>query len=407
MAKITESTAKAGQKCVLTIKTDLYYQYDKQDGSLSDNNLNGWNWINSWNPELTGSCVENKTRMLLHISPTKMKEIKEMIKESGVGQLKVIKTLDKDTEVEIVRVSSWSEKGLIEGVCFDYDNKLILRVISGEHEGLEFVSMIKSIKGRLDTAHFEDFYAEKNAKTKYKIFYKDKPYKTKLFGDISKVKASLMDAIGYNGKVLKLNQHYQELSPEVGSGLDYWHEGYESLYRKDMKDIKVYEWANRKKGEEADFDALKYYDSLMDYMKVTAQFGSAVRQLYKTHKDSGDFTTIVCFMHEYYRNQNRSNWDYHTLTESQIIKDAMKLSKVKGTKKCSKNGKTAIIFKSESDAMNLLRHLEKGTYFVLDMNGSELVEQSAHFIQNTARMKKLERILIEEFEKDFEKMEVV
>lgn len=52
--------------------------------------------------------------------------------------------------------------------------------------------------------------------------------------------------------------------------------------------------------------------------------------------------------------------------------------------------------------MKLLRHLEKGSYFVLDMEGNELVEQSAQFVQNVARMKKLERILIDEFEDDFE-----
>ena len=170
-----------------------------------------------------------------------------------------------------------------------------------------------------------------------------------------------------------------------------------------MKNIEVYEWSNRKKGKLADFDALKYYDSLMDYMKVTAQYGSAVRQLYKDNKASGEFSTIVCFMHEDYRNTQPNYYVYYEdLKESQIIKDAMKLAKVKGSKKCSKVGKTAIAFKSESDAMKLLRNLQKGTYFVLDMNGNELVEQSEQFVKSVARMQKLERILITEFSDDFE-----
>jgi hypothetical protein len=348
-----------------------------------------------------------------------------------IGEIKPLITLDKDTEIEIYKMSHWSQGGFKSSSEYenvDWDTQVALKVISGPHKGTIFTSAIKAIKSRLDTAHFEDLSAIQNAKPKYKIYFKGEPYRidtqdyqtgkpkkgaSKTFDDLGKVKASLMGRFGYHEKVYQLNKHYQDQSPEIGCGTPEWIGGYGStaapeFSRNDSKDIQVFEWTNSKKGKESDFNALEYYDSLMDFVKVTAQYGSAVREQYKTYKGTGEFSTIVCFMHEDYRlpefdsNGHYNSVYYEGLKESEIIKDAMKLSKVKGTKKCTKNGKTAICFKNESDAMKLLRHLEKGSYFVLDMNGNELIEQSAQFVQNVARMKKLERILMEEFENDFD-----
>lgn len=133
----------------------------------------------------------------------------------------------------------------------------------------------------------------------------------------------------------------------------------------------------------------------MSFVKVTAQFGSAVRTQYKKYKDTNEFTTILCFMHEEYRAPKNNYVYYQELKESQIIKDAMKKSSVKGAKKASKNGKTAICFKNESDAMKVIRLLEKDTYFILNMKGEELVEESAKIIKNQDRSAKINRLMLE------------
>jgi ribosomal 30S subunit maturation factor RimM len=102
-------------------------------------------------------------------------------------------------------------------------------------------------------------------------------------------------------------------------------------------------------------------------------------------------------MHEEYRKHDPC---YYDLTESDTIKNILKKVNIKGIKKCSKVGKTAIAFKNESDAMKLLKHLDEGTYFICDMNGTEIIEQSMHFIKNVSRIKKLERVLSDEFSLD-------
>jgi hypothetical protein len=218
----------------------------------------------------------------------------EMTKEAniskyinGIGEIIPILTLEKDTEIELTNIYKFGqdvvekEWGWIGGkngyinICSD---QVLFTVISGPHKGTCFTSDMNSIYGRVDTAHFEDLSAAYNEAPKYKIFYNDKPYKTKIFDTMANVKASLMNAIGYNNKIIDLNQHFQDLSPEINdTAPEYWFQGEAMLYRSDMKNIEVYEWANRKKGNKVDFDAVKYYDELFDYVKVTAQFGSAVR----------------------------------------------------------------------------------------------------------------------------------
>jgi len=456
MAKLTKKTAKAGQKCVLTIKTPLYHDYNEISTPWLENNCrvahrdNSPEVINklmaipniaykifgtisykdgeiptgldpnrikekrSWGIEYWGDKiytfvyeVEHKsksgTTVYSYITPVILDSLKNKAKISkyicGIGEINPIITLEKGTEIELTTYydDCWGlEKR--EYVNFVWGGQVLLTVISGPHKGKCFTSDLNSIQGRLDTAHFEDLSAAYNEAPKYKIFYNDKPYKPKIFDSMAKVKASLMEAIGYNDKVIDLNKHFQDLAPEIGeTSPEYWYQSEAKLFRNDMKNIEVYEWANRAKGKKVDFDAVKYYDELFDYVKVTAQFGSAVRELYKTHKSSGDFTTIVCFMHEEYRTTNPR---YYDLTESDTIKNILKKVNIKGIKKCSKVGKTAIAFKNESDAMKLLKHLDEGTYFICDMNGAEIIEQSEHFIKNVSRIKKLERVLSDEFSLD-------
>lgn len=475
MTKLTKKTIKEGQKCVLTIKTQLFSDYKSINLPWSDDrtrmteklpellaipniaykeydtkNINtpGEKYYkhfldpdgldpkrivkNSYsNIYFSDDIIRvmvsflNKTKegdiVYRYISPNVLKEMKKDAKMSkyisGTGEMKPLITLDKNTEVEIYTLSD-----IIKGKHTTYWDNVTLKVISGPHKGIFLYADMNSITGRLDTAHFKDLSAKENAKPKYKIFYKGKPYRapsydggkgaSKIYADLGKIKSSLMVRFGYHEKIYQLSQHYKDLSPEVSNSTPEWIGGYggaPEFTRKDAaKHIQVFEWLNRKKGKEADFNVLEYYDSLMDFVKVTAQYGSAVRNQYKKFKDTNEFSTIVCFMHEDYRlpekdAQGNYNYIYYEeLKESQIIKDAMKLSKVKGTKKSTKYGKTAICFKNESDAMKLLRHLEKDSYFVLDMNGNQLIEQSEQFVQNVARMKKLERILMIEFEDDFD-----
>lgn len=394
MAKLTAKTTKVGQKGTLLKDSDLYHRMVKYHRPLKDGE-NGWQW-----GVHTNVCVIFDENSYRFIGKAGLEEIERWDKTER-DKTKIVKTLKKGTVLQVMELKHWSinEKDSKGGVYEDWNSDVRFKVIGGENDGFEFVSELKSIQARIETGEFEDLAADINEAPKYKIFYKDKPYKNKIFGDLVKVKASIMDAIGYNDKVYQLNQHYLDFSPEVSTSCPEWFQGMEQLKRSDMKDIKVYEWANRKKGKDSGFDALAYYDSLMDYMKVTAQYGSAVRQIYKDNKD-GDFTTIVCFRHEDYKQKNR--YYYDDLKESDTIKNAIKNSKVKGHKKCTKQGKTAIIFKNESDAMKVLRNLSPEDYMVLDMSGTELIIQSEEFVRNVARMKKLERVLFEKFADDFE-----
>ena len=209
MAKLTKKTTKVGQKCKLLKDSDLFHRiiYIKNRELLD--NEKGYN--TSYNNYL--SCYvtdENSHRYIGDAEKTTNKFNKYNSKS---------KTLTKGTVVEVVEYDekSWSLKdtNTSDGVYQDWASNVRLKVIGGEHDGLLFVADLTSIQGRLETGDFEDLAATLNEAPKYKIFFNGKPYKTKIFSDLTKIKASLMDAIGYNDKVSNLNRHYQELSPEV------------------------------------------------------------------------------------------------------------------------------------------------------------------------------------------------
>lgn len=226
----------------------------------------------------------------------------------------------------------------------------------------------------------------------YVIFHRGKKWKPKKFKDLGKIKASLMDAMGYGWKLWDLaNKHFKERCPEVSyGGAPEW-VGSGNMSRGEFEHFEIFEWSNRKLGNKVEFDAVEYYDSLMDFIRVTAQFGSAVRQQYKTYKDDSEYKYILCFVHEDYRTAQYP-W-YDDLKESTIIKDLMKNLKIKGTKKCTKAGKTAICFKNAGDMMKVARELQPNEYYVLDMQGNELEEQSAEFIVSENRKQQIDEIL--------------
>ena len=60
------------------------------------------------------------------------------------------------------------------------------------------------------------------------------------------------------------------------------------------------------------------------------------------------------------------------------------------------------ILKKNKNQRELQTNKNKDMPKLTEKTIKELVEQSAQFVQNVARMKKLERILIDEFKDDFE-----
>jgi len=65
----------------------------------------------------------------------------------------------------------------------------------------------------------------------------------------------------------------------------------------------------------------------------------------------------------------------------QKIKDVIKDSKVKGVKKCTKFGKTAIVFHTLAELKEVMLRLDPQEYFILDCEGDQLVEQNQRFIK--------------------------
>lgn len=224
------------------------------------------------------------------------------------------------------------------------------------------------------------------------ICYKGEPVKTKKFKDIAKVKASLMDLMAYQGKVEKIAENYKDRVPEIlYSTQAYWYgnEWEGTPNRKSFKDITVNKWLNKKLGDPIEFDSLAYYDELMEYASVTGRFGSAVRDVYKKYKDEGVYKFILCFVHEDYK-----QGDYDYLTESNIIKEVLKKTKISGSKrKSTKMGKTAIALEYAEDVKSIIDQLEDDQYYICDMSGNEIeiTDQSVIISQN--REEKINRIL--------------
>jgi hypothetical protein len=390
--KLKKKNTKVGQKCIITKKSYIYKDYVEVD-SL-DKNDNGFKMKDD---DIRYFKVDEKS-FPHYLQPIFIKEITgkpidKYHKEIFDSQVTPYLTLEKNTELQIIKMNS-DNYGYVQRFCSIYEDTLF-EILNGEHKGKQFAAEMIRIQGRLDTGHFKDLSEKINKKPSYKIFFGNKPLKTKIFTDLNKVKLSLMSAYGYNDKLLTLNQNFQDLSPEIGSGLDYWYDGYETINSKNIHKVKVFEWANRKKVKEADFDVKEHFDSLMDFMKVTAQYGSAVRKIYKDWKDKNEYSYIFCFVHEEYP-KIIDSYDYQTLKESDIIKEAFKKTKIKGTRKTTMFGKTAIALKNESDVMTLINQLDKNdTFFILDMKGNELIKKEAEFILNAARSAKIKRLMLE------------
>lgn len=226
----------------------------------------------------------------------------------------------------------------------------------------------------------------------YVILLDGKRLSTKKYKDMGKVKASLLNLMNYYDKLDRMVQTNLDNVPELAYGMPDYLGSQHNLSKSEFEKLEVYKWQNRKMGAKVEFDAGEYYNELMLFIKVTAKFGSSARDVFKEVKDLGEHQYILTFMHEDYR-ANKSYIDYDSLKESQIIKDALSTLKLKGTKKKTKQGKTSVALKDETDAIKLMRALPEGTFFVMNMQGDELVEQSEALVIQEARERKIEQLL--------------
>jgi hypothetical protein len=230
----------------------------------------------------------------------------------------------------------------------------------------------------------------------YVIFYGGEKINKK-YKDMGKVKTSLLNLMNYYDKLETLVQNHLDKVPELqymqtpeflGSS--------KNLSREDFKKIQIFTWKNRKIEEKVDFDTLAFYDDAMLLVKVTAQFGSSTRDLFKETRDTHNY--ILTFMHEDYRNTSLKYVDYEYLKESDIIKKAVvdtfgKTVRSLDIKKKSKSGKTSLAFKDQSDAIKLMRNLPEGSFFICNMQGDQLVEQSEALIRQEFRNSLIDDIL--------------
>ena len=224
---------------------------------------------------------------------------------------------------------------------------------------------------------------------RYKIFKDGKALKPKYFNDLGKVKASLLIAIGYYENQYEMFDKYKDRNPELqGNEIPEWLSGGGDFKREDCKSIEIMEYTGKSKTPvKVDFDVTKYYDQSMRLINVTAQFGNAAREMFKKCIETEEYAYMLVYAPDEYRDKtNVDRWGYNTfdfseLKESQKIKDVMKASGVKGTKKCTKYGKTAIVFKTLDDLKQVMLRLEPKEYFILDCDGEQLVEKNTRFVK--------------------------
>lgn len=222
-------------------------------------------------------------------------------------------------------------------------------------------------------------------KAEYVIFYNRKKYKPKKYSDLGKIKAALLIMMDYHDKFYNLSRKFLENCPEHQYlSTPEWLGG-DSITRSEFQNVEIFEWSNRKLGNKVDFDVMKFYDEQMMLIKISSQFGSSARELYKKVKDTHKYMFV--FMHEDYKKQY---CDFESLKESDIIKGCMKELKFKNTSKVTRNGKTAIAFDNATDVIKLSNYLPEGSkYFIVDMKGDSLVRKDESLVVQEMRDEKL------------------
>ena len=249
-------------------------------------------------------------------------------------------------------------------------------------------------KVKVDKVEGQEIKEPESIPTQYKIFYKGKAHKPKYFNDIGKVKASLLITFGYYQNQWNIAQKYLDRNPElIDSQIPDWcSSAAETLDRDDCKDLEIMSYinGNKKNPIKLNYDILKYYDDSMRLANVTSQFGHAAREVFKNIMDANEYSYILVYYPNDYRDKNNfetrygytyCNLDFSQLKEDQRIKVILKESGVKGTKKTTKFGKTAIAFKTLDDLKQVMLKLDTKEYFILDCDGDQLVEKNTRFIK--------------------------
>jgi hypothetical protein len=214
---------------------------------------------------------------------------------------------------------------------------------------------------------------------------------------MGKVKTSLLNLMNYYSKLETMVQNHLDKVPELQyMQIPEFLGSSKNLSRKDFEKVEIFTWKNRKLGEKVDFNTVEFYDEAMLFVKVTAQFGSSTRDIFKETRDTHNY--ILTFVHEDYRNTSLPYVDYEYLKESDIIKDAVtntfgKTVRTLGIKKKNKSGKTSLAFKEQLDVIKLMRNLPLGSFFVCNMQGDQLIEQSEALIIQELRNSLIDEIL--------------
>ena len=266
--------------------------------------------------------------------------------------------------------------------------------IVGDDNHYYYYSFWAPFKFKVDKIEGQEISEPEVIPTRYKIFYKGKAHKPKYFNDLGKVKASLLITIGYYQNQYQAIQKYIDRNPELqDSQIPEWCESAcETFDRDECKDIEIMSYINgdKKNPIKLDFDMMKYYDDSMRLINVTAQFGHAAREVFKNVMDTKEFSYILVYYPNDYRDPNNfeirygyknCTLDFSELKEDQRIKDILKESGVKGTKKNTKFGKTAIAFKTLDSLKQVMLRLEPKEYLILDCDGDQLVEKNTRFVK--------------------------
>ena len=291
-----------------------------------------------------------------------------------------------------VALKDFNRLGLKDGDILTI-NKLSGTVVEFEFNGKQYEqwwSLFKTATEALGEVNLGEDTVE------YVVFY-DGEKINKKYKDMGKVKTSLLNLMNYYSKLETMVQNHLDKVPELRyMQIPEFLGSSKNLSRKDFEKVEIFTWKNRKLGEKVTFDAVEFYDEAMLFVKVTAQFGSSTRDLFKETRDTHNY--ILTFMHEDYRNTALKYVDYEYLKESDIIKDAVtntfgKTVRTLGIKKKTKSGKTSLSFKEQSEAIKLMKSLPEGSFFICNMQGDQLVEQSEALIIQEFRNSLIDDIL--------------
>lgn len=226
---------------------------------------------------------------------------------------------------------------------------------------------------------------------RYKIFYQGEQLKPKYFNDLGKIKSSLLIEFGYYQNQYDMFEKYKNINPEIENNeIPYWFEGDQTLNREKCENIEIRSFIKGTKdkvGTKIDFDVVKYFDTSMKLIDVTAKFGNAAREMFKKSLETKDYEYILVYIPDEYRDPTNfqskvysSNFDFSKLKENDRIKTLIKNSKLK-VKKCTKFGKTAILLKNMDELKTFIFKMNNDEFIVLDCNGDELEKVNNRYVK--------------------------